>query len=73
MQHDFDVAVVRDVTATTVGDQDIGLMRIRDAGGLITSLKSLYYEWMRSVTGCVAHNDKDPNLKNTTLPPNLIL
>ena len=73
MQHDFDVAVVGDVTATTVGDHDIGLTRIRDAGGLITSLKSLYYEWMRSVTGCVTHNDKDPNLKNTLLPSNLIL
>jgi nicotinamidase-related amidase len=73
VKHDFDVVVVQDITATTVGDQSIGLTRIRDAGGLITSLKSLYYEWMRSVTGCVTHNDKDPNLKNTPLPSNLIL
>ena len=73
MQHDFDVVVVQDITATTVGDQSIGLTRIRDAGGLITSLKSLYYEWMRSVTGCVTHNDKDPSLKNAPLPSNLIL
>ena len=73
MQHDFDVAVVGDVTATTVGDQDIGLMRIRDAGGLICSVKSLYYEWMRSVTGCMSHNDMDPNFKNIALPPTLIL
>ena len=65
MQHDFDVAVVRDVTATTVGDQDIGLMRIRDAGGFICSVKSLYYEWMRSVTGCMSHNDMDPNTNPT--------
>lgn len=73
MEHGFDVAVVRDATATTAGDEDIGLMRIRDAGGVICSVKSLYYEWMRSVTGCIALIDKDPDLEDVARPYTLVL
>lgn len=73
MAHGLDVVVVRDATISTAADEDIGLMRIRDAGGVICSVKSLYYEWLRSVSGCVALLDKDPDLEGAALPPVLVL
>ena len=69
----FDVAVVSDATISTAADEDIGLTRIRDAGGVICSVKSLYYELMRSVSGCMAFVEKDPKIASEALPPTLVL
>jgi nicotinamidase-related amidase len=73
MSQGFDVAVVRDATISTAADEDIGLMRIRDAGGVICSVKSLYYEWLRSVSGCIDLLDKYPELEGSALPPTIVL
>ncbi len=73
IEHGFDVAVVQDATATTAGDENIGLMRIRGAGGVICSVKSLYYEWLRSVSGICALLEKDPDLEGVALPDGLVL
>jgi nicotinamidase-related amidase len=45
----YQVAVVTDATGSPGEAHQIGLDRIRDAGGIIVSAKSLYYEWIRTV------------------------
>ena len=45
----YRVAVVADATGSPGDAHQIGLERIRGAGGIIVSAKSLYYEWMRTV------------------------
>lgn len=45
----YKVAVVSDATGSPEDAHQIGLERIRNAGGIIVSAKSLYYEWVRTV------------------------
>ena len=45
----YRVAVVADATGSPGAAHRIGLERIRSAGGIIVSAKSLYYEWVRTV------------------------
>jgi nicotinamidase-related amidase len=45
----YRVAVVADATGSPHEAHQIGLERIRGAGGIIVSAKSLYYEWVRTV------------------------
>jgi nicotinamidase-related amidase len=50
MQNGFQVAVVSDATDSPGGSHEIGLERMKDAGALVTSLKVVYYEWIRTVS-----------------------
>lgn len=43
------VVVVADATGSPGDAHQIGLERIRGAGGIVVSAKSLYYEWVRTV------------------------
>ena len=45
----YKVVVVADATGSPGNSHQIGLERIRGAGGIIVSAKSLYYEWVRTV------------------------
>jgi len=45
----YRVVVVADATGSPGSAHRIGLDRIRDAGGIVVSAKSLYYEWVRTV------------------------
>ena len=45
----YKVAVVSDATGSPGEAHQIGLERIRGAGGIIVSVKSLFYEWVRTV------------------------
>ena len=45
----YKVVVVSDATGSPGDAHQIGLGRIRGAGGIIVSAKSLYYEWVRTV------------------------
>lgn len=45
----YRVAVVADAIGSPGGAHQIGLKRIRHAGGIILRAKSLYYEWVRTV------------------------
>jgi len=49
IEEGYRVAVVADATGTTARGQEIGLNRMRSAGAVIVSTKSLFYEWMRTV------------------------
>jgi nicotinamidase-related amidase len=47
--HGYQVAVVADATGSPGTAHGFGLERAADAGALIISVKSLFYEWMRTV------------------------
>ena len=49
LQEGFLVVVLADVTYSPGGAHAVGLARIDGAGALVTSLKGLYYEWIRTV------------------------
>ena len=49
----YRVAVVADATGSPGEAHQIGLERIRGAGGIIVSAKSLYYEWILTVAKSV--------------------
>ena len=51
------MAVVADATGSPDGAHQIGLERIRHAGGIILSAKSLYYEWVRTVEKALEFED----------------
>jgi hypothetical protein len=47
--HGYQVAVVADATGSPGTAHGFGLERAAGAGALVTSVKSLFYEWMRTV------------------------
>ena len=51
----YRVVVVADATGSPGEAHQIGLERIRGAGGIIVSAKSLYYEWIRTVEKSVEY------------------
>ena len=51
----YRVVVISDATGSPGEAHQIGLSRIRDAGGIIVSAKSLYYEWIRAVAKSVEY------------------
>ena len=53
----YRVVVGADATGSPGSAHQIGLERIRGAGGIILSAKSLYYEWVRTVTKALAFED----------------
>ena len=50
----YKVVIVTDATGSPGDAHQIGLERIRGAGGIIVSTKSLYYEWIRTVERSIA-------------------
>lgn len=50
MARDYRVAVIADATRSAGEGHATGLERIRGAGGLILSVKSLFYEWLPTVS-----------------------
>ena len=53
----YRVVVVADATGSPRAAHQIGLERIRGAGGIILSAKSLYYEWVRTVEKALEFED----------------
>jgi len=52
MQNGFQVVAISDATDSPGGSHEIGLERMRAAGAVVTSLKVVYYEWIRTVSLC---------------------
>jgi hypothetical protein len=50
---------VADATGSPGINHQVGLDRIRAAGGIILSAKSLYYEWIRTVEKSIAFEELD--------------
>jgi nicotinamidase-related amidase len=62
LRRGFDVVVVADGTGSPALGHQIGLERVRRAGGLISSVKAVYYEWVRTVAGDRAFFDRGPEI-----------
>ena len=66
---DFRVAVIEDATASPPPYHDSGIRRLSAAGAVITTVKGIYYEWVRDLA-TVNHTRPQINLP---LPPGLTL
>jgi nicotinamidase-related amidase len=71
MQNGFQVVVLADVTDSPGATHKSGLDRIRGAGALVTSLKGLYYEWIRTVSRC--NSMETQHLKRIGHPRGIVL
>jgi nicotinamidase-related amidase len=71
--HGYQVVVIKDAVATTASDEEIGLSRMRDAGVAVCSVKSLYFEWVRSVSNVRGLLELSPELEGALLPSSLVL
>ena len=49
LQHGYNVVAVTDATASPDNGHAIGLARMKQAGVLLMTCKSLFYEWLRTV------------------------
>lgn len=67
IENGFQVVALRDAVATTEADEEIGLARMRGAGVVISSVKALYYEWLRSVSRCAPLRGKLRDLRPASL------
>ena len=65
----YRVAVVDDATASPPPHHDYGIARVRAAGAVITSVKGIYYEWMRDL----ATMHRTRGQMDESLPPGLTL
>ena len=68
----YRVVALKDAVATTEADEEIGLSRMREAGVVVTSVKALYFEWLRSVSHCARLRNKAPELE-ALRPASLVL
>jgi nicotinamidase-related amidase len=68
MECGYRVVVLIDAVATTAGDEQTGLSRMHDAGAVVSSVKALTYEWLRTVQNTTAFFEKFPQLEATDLP-----
>ena len=57
-QKGYQVAVVADVTGAPGKAHEYGLERMKQAGVVISNVKSLFYEWIRTVDRCVEFMEK---------------
>lgn len=72
VENGFQVVALKDAVATTEADEEIGLSRMREAGVVVSSVKALYYEWLRSVSKTVQLKNKVPELE-ALRPASLVL
>lgn len=70
--HGYNVVALQDAVASMEADEAAGLGRMRDAGVAISSVKALYYEWLRSVSRSRALRGKAQELE-AIRPANLTL
>ena len=65
----YRVAVIEDAVASPGPDHGRGLRRIAEAGAILTSVKGIYYEWVRDV----ATSDRVEAALAGPLPPGVTL
>ena len=70
-QKGYQVAVVADATGAPGKAHEYGLERMKQAGVVISNVKSLFYEWIRTVDRCVEFMAKYE--KEIGEPPNIIM
>jgi nicotinamidase-related amidase len=65
----YRVAVIEDAVASPAPGHARGLDRIARAGAIVTTVKGIYYEWVRDV----ASDDRVKAALGPSLPPGLVL
>ena len=65
----FRVAVIEDATASPPPHHDLGIRRMSAAGITVTSVKGIYYEWVRDLATAKSVRQR----MNRPLPPGLTL
>ena len=70
-QKGYQVAVVADATGAPGKAHEYGLDRMKQAGVVISNVKSLFYEWIRTVDRCVEFMEKYE--KEIGEPQNIIM
>ncbi len=68
----YKVVTLQDAVASMDADEETGIRRMQDAGVEISSVKALYYEWLRSVSRLDALKNKFPELE-AMRPTTLVL
>ena len=58
LENGFKVAVIADATGSPGAAHEIGLERMRGAGVLVLSVKSVFYEWLRTVERAIEFSEK---------------
>jgi len=66
----FRVVVVSDATFSPGAMHELGLARIRDAGGEISHAKAVYYDWIRTLDAAIRFEAENPDLAS---PPGFSL
>jgi nicotinamidase-related amidase len=64
LQAGYRVAVVADATGSPENGHEIGLNRMRDAGAIVVSTKSLFYEWLHDLEWNQRFQKECPELNN---------
>ena len=49
LEHGYRVVIVTDATGTPAPGQEVGLSRMQSAGAVLTNMKGLFYEWLRTI------------------------
>ena len=65
----FRVAVIEDATGSPPPHHDLGVRRVSSAGVTVTSVKGIYYEWVRDLATAESVRQR----MNKPLPPGLTL
>lgn len=61
----FNVVIVEDATGSPDAGQKNGIQRIHQAGGIITNMKGLFYEWLRTVENVETFHAENPEMRGT--------
>lgn len=69
MELGYKVAVIDDATASPPPHHEYGIARVRTAGAVITSVKGIFYEWVRDLS--TMHETSSQ--MSTAFPPGLTL
>lgn len=71
MQNGFQVVAISDATDSPGGSHESGLERMKEAGALVTTLKVVYYEWIRTVS--LSNLIDQDHYKRIGDPPGVVL
>jgi nicotinamidase-related amidase len=64
LEKGYRVAVVADATGTPAPGQEIGLNRMQNAGAIITNMKGLFYEWLRTIESVKRFHRELPDMRD---------
>jgi nicotinamidase-related amidase len=64
LEKGYRVAVVADATGSPQNGHEIGLARMKNAGVVVVSAKSLFYEWMRSLDWLYRFHSENPDMRD---------